>query len=94
MSDFTQLLNEALVDPFRFALMAGLVYTQRRTAAQTGTLVPLAAGVLFVAVILHYSMGFGAKAGLVAALGAGMLANALMLIPILAIARFLARRAG
>ena len=94
MTEFSDLLSAALMDPFRIVLMIGLVITQRRTKAQTGTLLPLAAGVLFVAVILHFSMGFGANAGMVMAVGAGMLANALILIPILLIAQLLDKRRG
>jgi hypothetical protein len=94
MTQFTELLNAALSDPFRIVLMAGLVITQRRTMAQTGTVLPLAAGVLFVAVILHFTMGFGAEAGMAMAIGSGMVANAIWLVPMLLIARFLDARKG
>jgi hypothetical protein len=94
MTQFTELLNAALTDPFRIVLLAGLVITQRRTAAQTGTVLPLAAGVLFVAVILHLTMGFGTQAGSVMAIGVGMVANVIWLVPMILIARFWTKYQG
>lgn len=46
-----------ITDIFRIGLMAGLLYTARRTAAQTGTLVPVLAGIVFVAVIIPTTRG-------------------------------------
>ena len=48
----SQLVLTQLEDPFRIALIIGLVVTMVRTRAQTGTVVPLAAGVLFVAGVI------------------------------------------
>jgi hypothetical protein len=54
--DMTQLLVEQVTDIFRLGLLAGLVYTTERTRAQTGVLLPLVAGVVFVAVIIPTTM--------------------------------------
>ena len=48
----TELIQSQLMDPFRIGLIVALVYTMFRTRAATGTAVPLALGVVFVAVIL------------------------------------------
>jgi len=82
-TDLATLVTEALKDPFRIALMIGLVITQRRTQGVTGTFIPLAAGCVFVAVLLPLSMQFGAAAGLPVAIGAGLIANVILLVPML-----------
>ena len=50
------LLVQQFTDIFRLGLLAGLIYTTERTRAQTGVLVPLIAGVVFVAVIIPATM--------------------------------------
>lgn len=92
MDAFTALLQQALLDPFRIVLLIGLVITQMRTAAVTGMVLPLLAGIVFVAVILPATMGFGAAQGLPLAIAAGIAANVLLLVPILFVARLLQRR--
>lgn len=80
----TDLLLAALADPFRVALLVGLVVTQRRTAGITGRALPLAAGVLFVAVILPVTMQQGMPVPqLLRAVGIGIVANVLWLAAIL-----------
>jgi hypothetical protein len=78
---FTEMLTAMLADPFRIVLLAGLVLTQRNTAAVTGRLLPLALGVLFVAVILPMTTLQGMP--LVPAIGLGLVANVILLLPIL-----------
>jgi hypothetical protein len=92
MPELTALLTEALTDPFRVVLLIGLVLTQRRTAAATGTVLPLALGCIFVAVLLPMTMKFGAGAGLPKAIGAGLIANVILLAPILLAAYLWDRR--
>jgi len=77
----TDLLQTQLADPFRIALIVGLHYTALRNQAATGLVLPLAAGVVFVAVILPSTMGLGAAAGLGlwAVVGVGLVANAIIL---------------
>jgi hypothetical protein len=78
------LVSAALADPFRVALLVGLVVTQRRTAGITGRVLPLAAGVLFVAVILPTTMQQGLTTpALLRAIGVGLVANVIWLAAIL-----------
>lgn len=92
MSELTTLVTQALTDPFRIVLLAGLVLTQRRTAATTGLVLPLAAGCIFVAVLLPMAMRFGAEYGLAKAVGAGLVANVILLAPMLLAAYLWDRR--
>jgi hypothetical protein len=50
--DHTTLLVAQLMDVFRIGLLVGLIYTIERTRQQTGVIIPLLAGIVFVAVIL------------------------------------------
>lgn len=78
------LLPAALSDPFRVALLVGLVVTQRRTAAVTGQVLPLVAGIVFVAVILPVTMQQGlTTSALLNAIAVGIVANAVWLAAIL-----------
>ena len=54
--DLSALLVQQFTDIFRLGLLAGLVYTTERTRQQTGVLLPLVAGVVFVAVIIPSTM--------------------------------------
>jgi hypothetical protein len=54
--DIAPLLLEQVTDVFRLGLLAGLVYTTERTRQQTGVLLPLLAGIVFVAVIIPTTM--------------------------------------
>ncbi len=49
---FAELLTTQLTDIFRIGLIIALVATMLRTRANTGTILPLALGVVFVAVII------------------------------------------
>jgi hypothetical protein len=92
MTAFTDLVTAALADPFRIALLAALVFTQTRTAGQTGTLIPLVLGVLFVAMMIPMTMGFDEALGLPLVAGAGAVANVILLVPILFAMRLWMRR--
>jgi peptidoglycan/LPS O-acetylase OafA/YrhL len=48
----TDLLLLQLSDPFRIGLLIALFYTMLRTQATSGTFAPLAAGAVFVAVLI------------------------------------------
>ena len=50
--DFIAIILSQLTDPFRIGLVAALIYTTIGNAAATGWFVPLAAGIVFVAVII------------------------------------------
>jgi hypothetical protein len=54
--EITTLLLQQFTDVFRLGLLVGLIYTTVRTRQQTGVLVPLLAGVIFVAVIIPSTM--------------------------------------
>lgn len=49
------LIQTQLLDPLRIGLIVGLVLTMYRTRATSGMLLPLALGVVFLAVILPVS---------------------------------------
>ncbi len=75
--DYFSLLLSQLTDLFRVGLLAGLFFTMERTRAQTGVLVPLVGGVVFVAVIIATtSPRAGVETGL--AVASGVVANAII----------------
>lgn len=82
---FSQILLAQLADPFRIALIVGLVFTMFRTRAATGTLVPLMAGVVFVAVILPVTMQQGATEPQLTLILSGLVANLVILGVVLGI---------
>jgi hypothetical protein len=53
------LVAQQFTDIFRLGLLAGLIYTTERTRLQTGVILPLIAGILFVAVIIPSTMPRG-----------------------------------
>lgn len=76
----TQILASQLMDPFRIALIVGLFVTMLRTQAATGVWLPLAAGALFVAVIIPVTLNQGDTSVPVAtAIGVGLVANAILI---------------
>lgn len=80
----TDLLLSQLSDPFRIVLLIALFATMLRTQAATGTLMPLAAGALFVAVILPTTLQTTLAAPLMQVIGMGLVANAILLAVIFA----------
>jgi len=75
--DLAPLLIEQATDIFRLGLLDGLVYTTDRTRHQTGVLLPLVAGVIFVAIIIPTTMP-RPGVGLWQAAGTGLLVNAVV----------------
>lgn len=75
--DYIALLTLQLTDLFRIGLLAALFFTMERTRAQTGVLVPLVGGVVFVAVIIATTMP---RAGVETwvAVATGVVANAVI----------------
>ncbi len=86
----TDLVLVQLADPFRIGLIIALVVTMLRTAAVTGRVLPLALGVLFVAVILPTTMPTG-TASVADAILAGLISNLIIVGPVLAIATLVVR---
>lgn len=80
----TEILLAALADPFRVGLLALLVLTQRRTEAVTGRVLPLAVGVVFVAILLPLTMQARMPfPDLARAVAVGLVANAILLAVVL-----------
>ncbi len=79
-----------LSDPFRIGLIIALVVTMLRTSAVTGRALPLAMGVVFVAVILPTTMPSG-TADLGDAIFAGLVSNLIILGAVLVIVALVAR---
>jgi hypothetical protein len=72
-----------LTEPFRVGLLIMLVVTAVRTAHSVGTIVPIALGLVFVAVMIPFSLGpEGAPKS--AQIGVGLVSNAVILLVILA----------
>jgi hypothetical protein len=84
------ILFSQLTDVFRIGLIVALVFTMQRTAAVTGRVVPLACGVLFVAVMLPTTLPSGSK-DLMTAIGVGLVANTAILFVVLAALNLVAR---
>jgi hypothetical protein len=78
-----------VTDLFRIGLIAGLIYTMLRTVTVTGRLVPLLAGIVFVAAILPLTMGAPPGVPLWEAIALGVVSNALLLAIGLLILRLL-----
>ena len=75
--DISALLVEQFTDIFRLGLLAGLIYTTERTRQQTGVLLPLVAGVIFVAIIIPATMP-KPEVSLWLAAGTGVAVNAVI----------------
>ncbi|MGL4445240.1 MAG: hypothetical protein ACRCU1_16565 [Alsobacter sp.] len=75
--EISALLVQQFTDVFRLGLLAGLIYTTERTRLQTGVVVPLIAGVVFVAVIIPATMPV-AGVSLWRAAATGLVVNAVI----------------
>lgn len=87
----TDLFLSQIIDPFRIALLIGLVITMQRTRAVTGTLLPLAAGIAFVAIIIPTSLTQGLGVPILTQIGVGVVTNAVILGVVLAVREALVR---
>jgi glycopeptide antibiotics resistance protein len=81
-----ELVFSQLTVVFRIGLIVALVVTMFRTSTVTGRVLPLAAGVVFVAVILPTTMPSG-SANLGDEIIAGLITNLIILVPVLVLAR-------
>lgn len=88
-----ELIQSHLMDPFRIGLIVALVFTMFRTRGATGTVLPLALGVVFVAVILPSTQPTGATS-LMQAVLAGLVSNTIILGIVLALAVIIRRLRG
>jgi hypothetical protein len=73
------LLQSQLTDVFRIGLIVALIATTLRTQAVSGRIIPLAAGVVFVAVIIPTTMQAGSDIPMMQRIGVGLLANLIIL---------------
>jgi hypothetical protein len=80
------------MDPFRIALLVGLVFTMQRTVAITGRMVPLLAGIAFVAVIIPSTITQGLPATYLAQIGVGVVTNAVILAVVFGVKALIDRR--
>lgn len=87
------LIQSQLLDPLRIGLIVGLVITMYRTRTTTGTLLPLALGVAFVAVILPVSNP-KPDVTLVDAALAGLVSNLVILAIVLGLSVIVRRLRG
>jgi hypothetical protein len=91
----TDLFLAQLADPFRIGLLIALIATTQRTVAATGKVIPLLAGIVFVAVLIPTTLSPLPGVSLQAAVGVGLAANAAILAVLLAgYALFLRIRRG
>lgn len=73
------ILVSQLTDPFRIGLMFFLLVTALRTRHTMGMKAPLAMGVVFIAILLPLTTTAGADVARFAAIGLGIVANAIIL---------------
>lgn len=88
----TDLALSQFMDPFRIALLIGLVLTMQRTVAVTGKVVPLLAGIAFVAVIIPSTLTQGLQATYLAQIGVGLVTNTVILAVVLGVKSRIDRR--
>ena len=73
------LLQSQLTDIFRIGLIVALIATTLRTEGITGRVIPLLAGVVFVAVIIPTTMQTSDTPPLMQRIGVGVVANLIIL---------------
>ena len=82
------LVFSQLSDVFRIGLIIALVVTMLRTSSVTGRVLPLVAGVVFVAVIVPSTFSGGTES-LSQEIAAGLISNLIILAPVLLLARWI-----
>ena len=90
----TELIQAQATDVFRIGLIVALVVTMFRTRAATGTVLPLAAGVLFVAVIVPMTQGGTVAAPIWLQIATGIGVNLVFVAVALAVAGVLRSALG
>jgi hypothetical protein len=73
------IFQQQLADPFRIGLILALVATTVRTRKVSGTLLPLLAGMTFVAVIIPATISPPGDEGMVQSFATGFAANLVIL---------------
>ncbi len=77
------LLLSQLSDPFRIGLLVALFYTMLRTRSTSGTIAPLGAGAVFVAVLIPSAVQATLMVPFWQAVAVGVVANVILLAVIL-----------
>jgi hypothetical protein len=85
-----ELVFSQLSDVFRIGLIMALVVTMLRTSSVTGRVLPLIAGVVFVAVIVPSTLS-GNSETLSQEIAAGLISNLIILVPVLVLAKLISR---
>lgn len=75
----TEIILAQITDPFRIGLLVALIATMLRTRDRTGTLIPLLAGAVFVAVIIPMTLVQSQGQAMWSAVLHGIVANAILL---------------
>lgn len=73
-----------LTDPFRIGLLIALVLTAANTAQALNRWIPIALGIVFVAVLIPFSIGANAAVDTTTSVLVGLLSNATILAVLLA----------
>ncbi len=91
---FIQIIVAQFQDPFRLFLLAGLVWTMMRTRAVSGTVIPLAAGVVFVAILIPLTLAQGNGIPVQTQILAGLVTNTVVIGIILGVWEAIRRARG
>ncbi|MER8483655.1 hypothetical protein [Mesorhizobium sp. M1322] len=90
---YTEVFLSQISDPFRIGLLVVLVITAFNTAAQTGFVLPLLLGTIFVAILVPAAMGDD-RSDLIVPTAVGLFSNVLILAVVLAIRLIFLRLRG
>lgn len=80
---FLDLYLAQLIDPFRIGLLAALLVTAANTAPNLNRWIPIALGIVFVAVLIPYSFGTSDDIAKAFAVGVGLISNITLLTVLL-----------
>lgn len=90
----TDIFLAQLTDPFRIGLIIALVLTMVRTRAVTGTALPLALGVGFIALMIPMTTQSGSAEPLWRLAAVGVVVNLIWLAVVLAVRAVILRSRG
>ncbi|ODT06828.1 MAG: hypothetical protein ABS58_09990 [Mesorhizobium sp. SCN 65-20] len=88
---FLDIYFAQLVDPFRIGLLVAMLLTSANTAPTLNRWIPIALGVVFIAVLIPFSFGSADETTKALAVGVGLVSNVTVLAVLLA-AKALYRR--
>ena len=77
--DIVGIMIAQLADPFRIGLLVALLFTARNRSATLHRWLPIALGLVFVAVLIPTAMASDADGEVGAQIGVGILSNAIIL---------------